>query len=497
MVEPVGATLGSLGLVGLLTVSLNCFDFMHSGNSLGRDFVLLEGQLSGLRIRLFAWSKACGFMDPDGYNPRIDHPNWRHHISTQLNCISSLFLDAAKLVKRYDLEKRYQQHANSPGSPNVDFIEEGLKGFLLRMKTTKRRGGFTGAFLWALKDKKDFTEMLQRSKECIEALELVTKNLDLFESQRRVINYEISSISDTTTLESMIASKSAGDVISDAASQRLVELQTSAETGSRTETFHTAPSHFEEAQREAVLAEERAAEDGSTTSHIDQHVRIMNEMLQKSPRKQQIPLKFGQEDLTWGDKLEALRLADAEKLPKIRFRERFSPFRSQLGSQRWSQSWVRKLMVTGREPRQPWTAALVGDRADAARVTFEGPPGSPYQGGVFHMLLQFPEGIPFKPPIVRMLTRTYHANIDARGRICVDMLGAAWSPAFWPFSYLAVAICSLLTEPTLENPLVPDIAALYVQDPEQYAQNAKAYIERYATLDQDISNERLLLEMAD
>ena len=42
MVDPVGATLGVLGLAGLFTVCVDCFDYIQSGRSLGKDFALLE-----------------------------------------------------------------------------------------------------------------------------------------------------------------------------------------------------------------------------------------------------------------------------------------------------------------------------------------------------------------------------------------------------------------------------------------------------------------------
>src|SRR5204863_9022360 len=42
MVEPVGTTIGALGLLGLVTVALDCFDRVQDGMSLGKDFILLK-----------------------------------------------------------------------------------------------------------------------------------------------------------------------------------------------------------------------------------------------------------------------------------------------------------------------------------------------------------------------------------------------------------------------------------------------------------------------
>ncbi|KAI9705324.1 MAG: hypothetical protein M1820_005154 [Bogoriella megaspora] len=461
MAEPVGMALGGLGIMGLLTVCLDCFDFMHSGNSLGKDFVILEGQLSGFRIRLFAWSKALGFMNPDGYDPRIDHPNW-------------------KPCKKYDLEERLWQHRFSPGSSNAHFIEESLKDFLQRAKDTKRRNGLVGGFWWALKDKKNFTELLQRLKECIEALELVTKNLDLFESQRRLIEHEISSISDVETLESLVAAEIDEQVISEAANRRLIEVQSLAEISSRPATYFTAPSDFEETLGLENLSTKEASDMEVVPSHYDeQHVRIMKELLRKDPIKQPVPLRFDEEDLKWGSCLNPLRLADGLKLP-ARGDKRISRYHS-------GKRIIKDILA---QDGQPWTAALVGDCIDLARVSFEGPPGSPYEKGIFHFLFRWPADYPFVPPIVRMLTKTYHPNIDSHGKICMDILGENWSPA-GTLDFTAVSICSLLNDPTLEDPLVPEIAVICAQNPEQYATNARKYTEQYATWAQDISDEKL------
>ncbi len=230
VIDPVGTTLGVLGVVELLTVCLDCFNFIDDGLSLGKDFVLYEGQFSALRIRLYAWGKACGFMNDGGYDERLDHPSWKQHVQKQLNSITLLFFDVAKLVRKYDLVERYQHHVDSviPG-PNCAFIDESLHGFLKRIKKTKRRAGIFGALRWALTDKRMFAELLHRLKECIEALEFVSKNLDLFETERQIVQDQTETIEDVNTLQSMIAleeSASGSDVVSDAASQRLLRLQT-------------------------------------------------------------------------------------------------------------------------------------------------------------------------------------------------------------------------------------------------------------------------------
>src|SRR5215469_4579784 len=179
MVDPVGATLGVLGLAGLFTVCVDCFDYIQSGRSLGKDFALLEAQFSALRLRLFAWGKAIGLMRTEGYDKRLNDPRWRMHVQQQLNCISLLFLDGGKLVKKYELKERYECHSRGPSESNAEFIEAGLQDMLRRIRKTKNQAGFFRAAKWALRDKKAFSELLQNLQQAVDQLEWVLQNLDL------------------------------------------------------------------------------------------------------------------------------------------------------------------------------------------------------------------------------------------------------------------------------------------------------------------------------
>ena len=62
-------------------------------------------------------------------------------------------------------------------------------------------------------------------------------------------------------------------------------------------------------------------------------------------------------------------------------------------------------------------------------ATIIGPSESPYAGGVFNLIIQFPKNYPFKSPKIKFITRIYHPNIDNYGNICLDILTTKWSPA--------------------------------------------------------------------
>merc|ERR1712216_346000 len=49
-----------------------------------------------------------------------------------------------------------------------------------------------------------------------------------------------------------------------------------------------------------------------------------------------------------------------------------------------------------------------------------GPAGTPYEGGQFTMMVQFPADYPFKPPSVTFTNpkAVYHPNVNEEGLIC-------------------------------------------------------------------------------
>ena len=104
---------------------------------------------------------------------------------------------------------------------------------------------------------------------------------------------------------------------------------------------------------------------------------------------------------------------------------------------------------------------------------------SPYEGGVFFLSIRFPADYPFKPPKVKFITRIYHPNINANGGICLDILKDQWSPAL-TISKVLLSVCSLLTDPNPDDPLVPEIARLYKTKRKQYEKTAGEWTRKYA-----------------
>jgi len=140
----------------------------------------------------------------------------------------------------------------------------------------------------------------------------------------------------------------------------------------------------------------------------------------------------------------------------------------------------KELQELGRDPPASCSAGPTGDDQFNWQATIMGPEGSPYQGGVFFLNINFPSDYPFKPPKVQFTTKIYHCNVNSNGAICLDILKDQWSPAL-TISKVLLSISSLLTDPNPSDPLVPEIAQLLSRDKAKHDATAKEWVRMYAS----------------
>lgn len=130
-------------------------------------------------------------------------------------------------------------------------------------------------------------------------------------------------------------------------------------------------------------------------------------------------------------------------------------------------------------PVQNCSAGPIDDNLTKWQATIFGPDDTPYAGGIFKLDIEFSNEYPFKPPKIYFLTPIYHCNVNKRGGICLDILKEQWSPAL-TISKVLLSLCSLLSEPNPNDPLVPEIADLLKKNKAQHDSQARSYTLEHA-----------------
>lgn len=115
----------------------------------------------------------------------------------------------------------------------------------------------------------------------------------------------------------------------------------------------------------------------------------------------------------------------------------------------------------------------------------QGPPDTPYEGGLFFLSVKFGDGYPWDPPHVRFTTEVYHPNVNEKGDICLSILfkecswDNGWSPAM-NISSVLLSIVVLLQEPNTDHSLRPALAKQYLEDREAFNKAARAHTKKHA-----------------
>ncbi|PRQ35726.1 putative aminoacyltransferase, E1 ubiquitin-activating enzyme [Rosa chinensis] len=139
----------------------------------------------------------------------------------------------------------------------------------------------------------------------------------------------------------------------------------------------------------------------------------------------------------------------------------------------------REMVELNMDPPPDCSAGPKGDNLYHWVATIIGPPGTPYQGGIYFLDITFPGDYPFKPPKIVFRTRVFHCNVDSSGNVSLEIVKDGWSPAL-TITKVLLAIRSIFTKPDPYNPLVPSIAHLYLADKVKHDELASEWTMRFA-----------------
>lgn len=142
-----------------------------------------------------------------------------------------------------------------------------------------------------------------------------------------------------------------------------------------------------------------------------------------------------------------------------------------------------KLMVSKFEVSQT-------DSKDRIFVKFLGPKDSPYEGGIWKVLVTLPVAYPFKSPSIGFCNRIYHPNIDFQsGSVCLDVINQTWSPMFDLVNIFSIFLPQLLLYPNPADPLNGEAAAALLKDSTAYHKKVEELVKKHASVDITVANE--------
>ncbi|KAJ2113932.1 ubiquitin-conjugating enzyme E2 S [Coemansia sp. RSA 922] len=145
-------------------------------------------------------------------------------------------------------------------------------------------------------------------------------------------------------------------------------------------------------------------------------------------------------------------------------------------AQRLDASTVRRLVSElGKlqsTPPEGIAVTMNEDSLTEINALLEGPQGTPYEGGKFHIRLTIDEGYPSTPPKGVFVTKIFHPNVSEHGEICVNTLKKDWQKHYG-IEHVLVTVKCLLIYPNPESALNEEAGKLLLERYDDYATRAR------------------------
>merc|ERR1719173_146445 len=140
---------------------------------------------------------------------------------------------------------------------------------------------------------------------------------------------------------------------------------------------------------------------------------------------------------------------------------------------------MKQAQELAQEKMEGISVVLNDDDMTDIQAIVDGPPGTPYAGGIFKIKLVLSRDYPASPPKGFFLTKIFHPNVGPNGEICVNTLKKDWKPDLGIKHILLVIKC-LLVVPNPESALNEEAGKLLLEEYDEYSKRAKIYTEIHA-----------------
>ena len=511
--EATGLAIGAIGLTALFTTCIDTFNIVITAREFGRDYDIICADLALQRLRFCLWGETLGLVSRVAAAPLVQHAGLnddqvRSTLAQALQAIIFLLQETERFRDRFSFRQR--------SSLGLKIFSQTYEQFRLEAAGRRRKAPVKSAIMWAVYGADKFKGRVESLKGLIDGLEQISERLGVLEIQRARLRTEVESLEDVESLRLLrdAATDENGNAF-ELASSRLSVIEGVSifdrSIESDNATYFTAPelAAVGEADVNENAIDTKEPDSLTFPAGLAQNSRVIAN-LGLRPKCAFRPVS-NTKLAVYGSRLGAYNVVDMASSGK--FPEHLSYVREAIQRQSNSVLWdeavlagphllgaldsstqeafrsykpalIRKIRMGVREAlptskSQPRVCWPVDNDLCHLLGGIEGPPETPYEGGVFWLTIRVPQDFPFKPPKIRFLTRIYHPNIDRLGNICLDLLGAQWCPAI-SLDKVILSILSILDDPGLEDPLVPEIAETYLRDPDLYRENACKYTIQYA-----------------
>ena len=140
---------------------------------------------------------------------------------------------------------------------------------------------------------------------------------------------------------------------------------------------------------------------------------------------------------------------------------------------------LQELSHYATNPHESFQIFPCEESIDFWQLILVAPKDTSYEGGIFHLFIEFTDKYPSKPPNIRFLTPIYHCNINRAGKVCHSILDRFYVPGLRIRNILDY-VYGLLMDPAPDDPLDSVKANELKFNPNAYHQNAKGYTTKYA-----------------
>ena len=175
--EPVGFTIGVLGLCGLFSNAIDCFEYIQLGRNFSKSFQTCLLKLDNARLRLSRWGKSVGLAgdakDISSLREIFASAEDRRKTEAILGQILVLFADAEGILNKFKSRAKADDKrlivcgAEEQLVPAISTLHHKMRDIAIKRQNST---GVRQKAKWALYEEKHFTGLIENITHLVDSL---------------------------------------------------------------------------------------------------------------------------------------------------------------------------------------------------------------------------------------------------------------------------------------------------------------------------------------